>query len=513
VTRGIKNAEKEFSMAKEIWSRNWDRMTFEEQREYRDRKLSYFVRTQLYPYSPFYRKLFDVNKIDPNRVRGVEDLRNLPFTYKADIAPDNDEPERFRELILQPNDELIREFMPWSQMMRRRRDRLFKGEEYLKRQLWKDFGPVHIQFTTGHTGRPTPILYAANDVERMAEAGRRIMELAGFGTTIDYPNSSIVNAMPFAPHLGFWMVSKGLDRAGILALHSGGGRALGIKRIMKAVEEMGATGIIGMPSYVYHILHVAAEQHRDFSSVRLVIISGERISDGMKEKMSQFLEGMGARNFYVLGALGFTEGRKSYSECAPDGNTGYHIFPDMDYIELVDPKTGEPVAEGEDGELVYTCLEGQGTCVMRFRTGDFVKGGIVYDPCPSCGRTVPRLASDITRGSEVKGFSLMKLKGTLVDQGAFFSVLTENPNVDEWLIEVNKAGGDPYDVDVLDVFITPKEGVDEGKLRSEIEAQLELATEVKPNSIDFLPLDALVERLRAEGCTKELRLVDKRPAH
>lgn len=498
-------------MAREIWSRNWDRMSFEEQREYRDRKLAHFVRTQLYPYSPFYRKLFDDNKVDPARVRRVEDLRGLPFTYKADIAPGPGEPDRFRGFVLQPDDELIRTYMPRLQYARRRLDRLFKGEDFPRRQLNREFWPVHIQFTTGRTGLPTPILYARNDVLRMAEAGRRVLELAGYGSRVDGLGAAVINAMPFAPHLGFWMACRGLDRAGMLALHSGGGRVLGTQRIIGAVKTMGATGLIGMPSYVYHLLRTAASAGSDFSTMKVVIISGERISEGMKEKMGEFLQEMGARDCAIMGALGFTEGRKAYSECAPDGNTGYHLFPDMDYIELVDPETGEPVDEGEDGELAYTCLEGQGTCVVRFRTGDFVRGGLVYEPCPSCGRRVPRLGSDISRSGAVKGFSLIKLKGTLVDQGAFCSVLDGNPAVAEWQVQVTKAGGDPYEVDVLDVFITAGEGAHPDELKPELEAQLELLTEVKPNSIEFLPLDDLVDRLRADDCMKELRFVDKRP--
>jgi phenylacetate-coenzyme A ligase PaaK-like adenylate-forming protein len=220
---------------------------------------------------------------------------------------------------------------------------------------------------------------------------------------------------------------------------------------------------------------------------------------------------MGARDFSVLAALGFTEARKGYSECAAGAETGYHVYPDMDYIEIVDPDTGEPVDEGLDGELVYTCLEGQGTCVIRFRTGDIVKGGIVYEPCPSCRRTVPRLGSDISRSGTVKGFSLVKLKGSLVDQGAFFTVLDENQKLEEWQVEIGKAGGDPYEVDTVDVYATPKEGFDTDELRLEIEAQLELVTEVKPNSVQFLKLDALVERLQGDDRMKELHFIDRRP--
>lgn len=498
-------------MAREIFSGKWDRMSFEEQREYRDCKLSYFVRSKLYPYSPHYRKVFDDNKVKPEDIRTVEDLRKLPFTYKTDIAPDADNPDRFREFILQPDDELMQKYMPRLQLARLKIDRVLKGEKYARGAMLGQYLPVHMQFTTGRTGLPTPIMYARDDVERMAEGGRRIMELAGFGTVVSHQETRVVNAMPFAPHLGFWMVEKGLDRTGALSLHTGGGRILGTQRIIASMEGMKATAIVGMPGYVYRVLRTAAEQDSDFSSVKIVLVAGDRISQGMKDKMGGFLEQMGAKEFYVLGAYGFTEARKSCSECVPDGDTGYHLFPDMDYIEIIDPDTGDPVDEGEDGEIIYTCLEGEGTCVVRFRTGDIVKGGVVYEPCPSCGRTVPRLGSQISRPGSVQGFSLTKLKGMLVDEGTIFTVLMNHPRVVEWQVEIGKAGDDPYDVDVVNVYIAPAENSDLDQLREEVDAALHLSTEVKPSAIEFLPLEELVERLRGDGGVKEIRVVDKRP--
>ncbi len=458
-------------MVREIYSSDWDKMSFVEQREYMNRKLSYFIRTQLYPYSPFYRRLFDKNKIKPEQIKKVEDLRRIPFTYKADIAPTRENQMKYKDFVLQPDEQSMSEYLPKNQYMKHKIERFLIGEKNYKKGLHRKFAPVHMQFTTGTTGLPTPILYAADDVERMIEAGRRIIELAGYGDIERRENALVVNVMPFAPHLGFWMASYMLQRAGILSFNTGGGRILGTGRIIEAMETLRATGIIGMPGYVYHLLRTATEEGRDFSSVRLVLVAGERIPYGMKDRIRQFLESMGAKDVCVLGALGFTEARKAYSECSPEGESGYHIFPDMDYFEIVDPITEEPVGEGEDGELVYTCLEGQGTCVIRFRTGDFVKGGIVYEPCPACGRKVPRLGSDIMRSGREKGFSLSKVKGTLVDLGSFSSVLSSNPHVVEWQVEIRKAHNDPFDVDVVDVFIAPAEGTNLDTLREEIEEE------------------------------------------
>jgi len=498
-------------MAREIFSHNWDKMTLEEQREYRDRKLSHFVRTQLYPYSRFYRKVFDEAKVHPDDIRSVADLKRLPFTYKTDIAPGVEEPEKYREFILEPDQESIDKYMPRAQLMRMKLDRMLKGEAHTKFSLWKKFGPIHVQFTTGRTGLPTPVYYARDDMERMSETGRRVVELSGIGDKLKCEETVVINTMPFAPHLAFWMVTTALDRAGVMSLNSGGGRVLGTERIIAAIEGMNATAVVGIPGYVYHVLRTAAEGGRDLSKIKLILVGGERVPPGMKEKMAELLEKMGASDVMVLSALGFTEARKGYAECAPKGDTGYHLYPDLDYIELVDPESGEPVGEGEDGELVYTCLEGQGTCLIRFRTGDFVKGGISYEPCPSCGRTVPRLSSDICRCDSVKGLSLTKIKGTLVDQGAFFAVLDKHPGVEDWQVEIRKPGTDIYEVDELSVFIAAEKGADEEKLKEAISAELAAATEVNPNTIEFVSKDEMLARLRAGTGMKELRVVDKRP--
>ncbi len=500
-------------MAREIYCRNWDRMSQDEQREYRDSKLSHFVRTQLYPYSRHYRKVFDENKVRPQDIRSVADLKRLPFTYKSDIAPQPDDPDRYREFILEPDEESIEKYMPRTQLLRLKYDRMLKGEAFAEHRVWNKFGLVHVQFTTGRTGLPTPVFYGHDDMERMSETGRRVIELCGFGTEMKYEEAVVVNTMPFAPHLAFWMVTTALDRAGVLSLNSGGGRALGTERIISAIEGMGATTLVGIPGYVYHVLRTAAAGGKDFSKVKLVLVGGERVTPPLKEKMTELLETMGAKDVMVLGALGFTEARKGYSECAPKGDTGYHLYPDLDYIEIVDPSSGELVAEGEDGELVYTCLEGQGTCLIRFRTGDMVRGGITYEPCPSCGRTVPRLSSDICRSENVKGFSLTKIKGTLVDQGAFFSVLNDREGIEEWQVEITKPGGDAFEVDRLDVYIVRASGAaGEEELRDAISSEVAAATEVKPNRVEFVTSEEMISKLRAGTGMKELRVVDKRPS-
>ena len=108
----------------------------------------------------------------------------------------------------------------------------------------------------------------------------------------------------------------------------------------------------------------------------------------------------------------------AWSECPfPHGrpSAGYHLYPDLGIIEIINPKTGEVVPNGQPGEIVFTPLDACGSVALRYRTGDFTDGGITMEPCPYCHRMVPRLTGNISRSSEIREMNLDKIKGTLVD--------------------------------------------------------------------------------------------------
>lgn len=100
----------------------------------------------------------------------------------------------------------------------------------------------------------------------------------------------------------------------------------------------------------------------------------------------------------IFSTYAFTEAKTAWVQCAE--NSGYHLYPDLEYIELVN-ENGEPIKEGEKGEVVYTSLDWRGSTVIRYRTGDICEG-IEYSPCPHCQRTMPRLKPGIERKSEFK---------------------------------------------------------------------------------------------------------------
>jgi phenylacetate-coenzyme A ligase PaaK-like adenylate-forming protein len=282
---------------------------------------------------------------------------------------------------------------------------------------------------------------------------------------------------------------------------------------IKILSNMQPAIVLGVPSYVYHVIRMAKEKGLKLSSIKKVVLGAGRVDEPLKARMRSELESMGCSNVAIFGTYGFTEARAAWAECpSPAGtSSGYHIYPDKEIFEIIDPDTGEVKGEGEDGELVYTAIDARASAVIRYRTGDFVKGGISYEPCPHCGRTVPRISSDITRISDIKGLDLSKIKGQLVNLNNCTSTLNEFNDIKEWQLEIKKRNNDPHDLDEMIIYVCPQESADKTKLEKDIRNKILLTTEVSPNAIMFVSFDEIVNRLQLETANKEKRILDSRP--
>jgi phenylacetate-coenzyme A ligase PaaK-like adenylate-forming protein len=270
---------------------------------------------------------------------------------------------------------------------------------------------------------------------------------------------------------------------------------------------------VGTPGFIYHLLRTGGEQGFDFSRIRTVVLGAEKTTPGLKAKMRGYLEEGGARDVRILGTYGFTEARMAFGEApAPDGgSTGYYVYPDLGVFEVIDPKTGEPVEEGADGELVFTGLGGHGTTVLRYRTGDLAEGGLRWDPYPGVDCTLPRVSSSIKRVSEQHALNLTKIKGTLVDLAVMGQVLSEERDVEEWQVVLTKQRDDPYGLDQVEVRVAPRRGADAEALKRGLATAMLNATEVSPNEIHVHTLAEMLDLLGMESQMKERRFLDLRP--
>ncbi len=473
-------------------------------RELQNVKLQTFLQRQINPFSPFYRALFEKNRIDVRKIRNVEDLKAIPFTSKADLLPTPEHPTKFRDFILQPNKELISKHWPLSAKL----PLLFAGSAGAKQKLEWEYRPIFVTFTTGRSAAPVSFVYSQYDLRNLEESGKRMLEVSQLSL-----ETRAVNMFPYAPHLAFWQVSFAGFAAGVFILGTGGGKVLGTAGNIRAIERLQADSIMGMPGFVYHCLREAKASGVKFASVKTIILGAEKIPPGMREKMLEVLGGMGASQVRIFGTYGFTEARMAFVECpTPHGeSSGYHLYPDLCYFEVIDPKTGESKKDGEDGELVFTSLDGRGSTVLRYRTGDLVKGGIRWDPCSYCGRTVPRISSSLSRASNNTGLNLTKIKGTLVSLDELAAILGMFKEIEEWQIELCKEKDDPLGLDQIIVWLSLAEGADVESIKKQVREKMVSIVEIAPNRMEVIPLKELLQRLGMESEIKEKRFLDRRP--
>ena len=270
--------------------------------------------------------------------------------------------------------------------------------------------------------------------------------------------------------------------------------------------------LIGTPSYVYHILKTAREKNLNLSFLNRIVLGAARVPKGFKLKISKLLTQMGAEKIRVFGTYGFTESRCAWVECPADIGvaSGYHTFPDKEVFEVIDPLTGQVKSEGEDGELVYTKIDGRGSCVLRYRTGDIVKGGIIYSPCPHCGRTVPRISSDIVRAANIKNLQISKIKETVVNLNNLEYILDNNEAIDDWQIEIIKKDNDPYEVDEMILNVSLLGGVKREEFIISLNQEVRSSVEVSFNRVNFVSSLEIQQMLEVESAVKAKRIVDKR---
>ncbi|MBI5432753.1 MAG: AMP-binding protein [Planctomycetes bacterium] len=481
-----------------------ERAPTQELKAMQEARLARFVREELYPFSPHYRRVFDEARVAPDSIRTVADLRRLPFTTKQDLLNAQVDPEHRLDFVLQPSPEKIRASWPLSKKLG-----LLLGGAAKREELRFAYTPNFVTFTTGRSSDPVAFTYTPHDLAVLGEAIARMFDVA----RVNALDERLINLMPFAPHLAFWAVTLGGFTAGRMVLPTGGGKVMGTDGNLRMMERAKPTVLVGVPGFVYHLVRQAREEKRDLSRVHTVVLGAEKVPPGLKTKIAECLAACGAKKVHILGTYGFTESRLAFIECptAFDVSSGYHLQPDLSVFEVIDPKTGEVVPDNADGELVYTGISGHGTCVLRYRTGDLAVGGQTWAPCPHCGRTLPRIASELKRVSEQHALSLTKIKGTLVDLSQMGFVLSSMAEIEEWQVVISKKGDDPLELDELEVRVAPRNGLDADALREKVKKELIAATEVAPTRVQVLSLDELVRTLGMETELKEKRFLDRRP--
>ena len=465
----------------------WERWQLAQLRDY--------LSQRVIPFSAYYRRAFEQHGIGPLDIKSFADWSRVPFTSKKDLANP-------RDFVLVPDEAVLRrEPAMWL-------DALMHGRDAAKEHAETEFRPILLTSTTGRSSDPVPFLCTKHDLGNLDLAGSRLM-LAGRSQR-DFRH---INLFPYAPHLAFWLAHHAGLGFGTFMLSTGGGKTLGTDGNIKLIDKIQPDILIGMPTFIYHVMREAVETGRRWPNLKRIVLGGEKVADGLRARLRDLATELGSKDVHVMATYGFTEAKIAWPECVGESHeaSGYHLSPDLGFVELIDPKTGELVPDGKPGEIVFTPLNARGTVVLRYRTGDIAEGGLSWEKCPNCGRTCPRILGPISRVSEVREMNFGKLKGTLVNFNVLEHLLDDQRGIAAWQIELRKRNDDALDTDEVHLHLAAEPGVSERDLEVAVSGRFHEVTEIRPNGLHFHPLSELRDQLGVGRLLKEEKLVDHRP--
>jgi phenylacetate-CoA ligase len=291
----------------------------------------------VYESNPIYRRLFDEKGVRPEDIRTAEDVVRLPFTGK----------------------DILRESYPLN-MACVPRDQI-----------------VEMHMSSGSTGTPVVMPYTRSDLDQWAECMARCYRMAGAK-----PGDPTQITPLFGLFNGGFGMYHGARAAGLFVIPAGPGNTARQIRLARDLKTRVFTGVV---SYGIRLMEVLAEEKESLPDLEIGIFGAEVFSDSMKKKISSGLD------IDVFDIYGMTEsgGVGTLGMDCP-AHDGIHIWEDQYILEIIDPKTGELVDDGEEGELVFTSLTREALPMIRFRTADLTHV-ISRDRC-ECGRTHIRLA-------------------------------------------------------------------------------------------------------------------------
>lgn len=480
----------------------WDSLNAGEIRDLQGARLKSYLSEQVVPFSKFYGELFRKEGIDPATIRSLDDLARIPFTSKRHLVDDPGTGSRVRDFVLVPDEEILKR-RP-STVLRA----LYRGRSGVKADFEREYRPILMTSTTGRSTEPVPFFYTSRDLDHLALAGHRMMEICD--SKKDYRH---LNVFPFAPHLAFWLAHYAGIGYNTFTLSSGGGKVMGTEGNVRLLDKIKPDAVIGMPTFIYHVLQMAVARGIESPNIKKIVLGGEKVPPGTRRKLRALCAELGAGKVDVMATYGFTEAKMAWPECPGGGDgtaPGYHLSPDLGIVEIVSPESGEPVPEGAPGEIVFTPLKSRGSVVLRYRTGDHISGGLTYAPCPCCGRTMPRLVGEISRVTDVRRLHIGKVKGTLVNFNELENILDNIDQIGTWQIELRKRNDDPLDVDEIVVHVAPSGRGSQSVLSDEIEDRFRSAMEIAPNRIEFHDAKHLRILQGVGKSFKEEKVVDHR---
>jgi len=392
---------------------------------------------------PMYKKRFDDAGIHPDDLKSLKDLSKFPFTVKDDLR-DNYPFGLFA--------------VPVSQIQR-----------------------VHA--SSGTTGKATVVGYTKNDCDLFANMVARSLRASGVR-----PGEMVHNAYGYGLFTGGLGAHMGIERLGATVIPMSGGQTA---KQVGLINDFKPHAIMVTPSYMLNILEEFANQGLDprKSSLQVGIFGAEPWTNAMREEVEQAFD-MHAVDIYGLSEI---MGPGVANECV-ETKDGLHIWEDHFYPEIINPETQEPVADGEEGELVFTTLTKEGIPMIRYRTRDLTK------LLPGTARSMRRMEKITGRSDDMIILRGVNVFPTQIEE-QLMAVETLSPH---FQIELYRSGR----MDAMRVFVEalPKAADEDSKSAAAQTLKRQIKTAVGVNAEIRVGDPGTV--VRSEG--KAQRVVDNR---
>ena len=293
---------------------------------------------------PMYRKRFDERGVHPDDLTTLSDLANFPFTVKDDL----------------------RAAYPFG-MFAVPRERI-----------------ARVHASSGTTGKPTVVGYTKADLEVFGDMVARSLRASGVR-----PGDMVHNAYGYGLFTGGLGAHAGIEKLGAMVVPVSGGMTA---RQVMLIDDFEPDAIMVTPSYMLNILEEFHRQGIDprATSLKVGVFGAEPWTNAMRKEVEEAFD-MHAVDIYGLSEI---MGPGVANECV-ETKDGLHVWEDHFYPEVVDPETGEPVADGERGELVFTTLTKEGMPMIRYRTRDLTR------LMPGTARTMRRMEKVTGRSDDM----------------------------------------------------------------------------------------------------------------
>ena len=396
----------------------------------------------------YYGRLFKEKKLGISAVKKLKDIQKFPFTTKDDLR--DHWPYGF---IAVPKEELVR-----------------------------------MHSSSGTTGRATVVFHTINDIAVWSNLLARCMYMVGMRKSDVFQNMMTYGL--FTGGLGF---HYGAEKIGALIIPAGAGNS---KRQIQLMMDFETTAVHVIPSYALHLSTIFDElklDPREDTKVKIAFLGAEPHTEKMRKKIEE-IYGYKAFNSYGLSEM---NGPGVAFEC-PEQN-GMHIWEDSFLVEIIDPKTLQPVADGEEGELVMTTLQREGMPLLRYRTKDLTR--IIPEPC-SCGRTHRRIE---------------RIKGRTDDMLILKGVNIYPMQIEKKLMEISGVGTNfliVLDREGFNDLITVKVEVDKkyfsGEMKQMEALRKKIVEELKSEILVTPRIDLVEPDSIPKGEGKAVRVIDNR---